>query len=154
MEKVWITGKSDDMNFQTAFRLRVGATTQPTEIVLCTKGILFSGGEQKLKRARQAGNVALGTLKHYRYKDREPEGKTANRLYIGIYEYTVDGITRTKRLVVSGMKPPHTLYFYYISNPKHVFSEYDTGKNPLMILLYIIPILVAFLVATALGFRP
>ena len=124
------------------------------EIVLCTKGILFSGGEQKLKRARQAGNVVLGTLKHYRYKDREPEGKTANRLYIGIYEYTVDGITRTKRLVVSGMKPPHTLYFYYISNPKHVFSEYDTGKNPLMILLYIIPILVAFLVATALGFRP
>ena len=56
--------------------------------------------------------------------------------------------------MISGIKPPRTLYFYYISNPKHVFSEYDTGKNPLMILLYIIPILVAFLVATALGFRP
>ena len=124
------------------------------EIVLCTKGILFAGGEQKLKRARQAGNVALGTLKQCRYKDREPEGKTANRLYTGIYEYTVDGVTRTKQLVLSGMKPPRTLYFYYTSTPDRVFSEYDIGKNPLKLLMYIIPVLVAFAVMTAFGFRP
>ena len=124
------------------------------EVVLCTKGILFAGGEQKLKRARKAGHVVLGTLKKYRYNDREPEGKTAKRLYTGIYEYTVDGVTRTKHLVLSGMKPPHTLYFYYTSNPEHVFSEYDVGKNPLKILIYIIPVLVAFVVMTALGFRP
>ena len=112
------------------------------EVVLCTKGILFAGGEQKLKRARKAGHVVLGTLKKYRYNDREPEGKTANRLYTGIYEYTVDGVTRTKHLVLSGMKPPHTLYFYYTSTPEHVFSEYDVGKNPLKILIYIIPVLI------------
>ena len=124
------------------------------EIILCSKGILFSGGEQKLKRARKEGKAVLGTLKSCRYKDREPEGKTANRLYTGIYEYTVDGVTRTTRLVLSGQKPPHTLYFYYTSNPEHVFSEYDVGKNPLKLLLYIIPVLVAYVVMTALGFRP
>ena len=124
------------------------------EIILCTKGILFAEGEKKLKRARKAGHVVLGTLKKYRYKNREPEGKTANRLYIGIYEYTVDGVTRTKHLVLSGMKPPRTLYLYYTSTPKHVFSEYDVGKNPLKVLIYIIPVLVAFVVMTALGFRP
>ena len=80
--------------------------------------------------------------------------KPENRLYTGIYEYTVDGVIRTNHLVLSGMKPPHTLYFYYISSPKHVFSEYDIRKNPLKILLYIIPVLVAFVVMTALGFRP
>ncbi len=124
------------------------------EIVLCTKGILFAGGEQKLKRAKKEGKVVLGTLKDYRYKNREPEGKTANRLYTGIYEYTVDGVTRTKQLTLSGRKPPHTLYFYYTSTPDRVFSEYDVGKNPLKILLFIIPVLVAFVVMTALGFRP
>lgn len=124
------------------------------EIILCTKGILFAGGEQKLKRAKKDGKFVLGTLKDSWYKDREPEGKTANRLYTGIYEYTVDGITRTKQLILSGRKPPHTLYFYYTSTPEHVFSEYDVGKNPLKILIYIIPVLVAFVVMTALGFRP
>lgn len=124
------------------------------EVVLCTKGILFAGGEQKLKRAKKDGKFVLGTLKDSWYKDREPEGKTANRLYTGIYEYTVDGVPRTKHLVLSGMKPPHTLYFYYTSTPEHVFSEYDVGKNPLKILIYIIPVLVAFVVMTALGFRP
>ena len=124
------------------------------EIILCTKGILFAGGEQKRKRARKAGHVVLGTLKNCRYRDREPGGKTANRLYTGIYEYTVDGVTRTKHLVLSGRKPPHTRYFYYTSTPEHVFSEYDVGKNPLKILIYIIPVLVAFVVMTALGFRP
>ena len=124
------------------------------EVVLCTKGILFAGGEQKLKRAKKDGKFVLGTLKDSWYKEREPEKKTANRLYTGIYEYTVDGVTRTKQLILSGRKPPHTLYFYYTSPPKHVFSEYDVGKNPLKILIYIIPVLVAFAVMTALGFRP
>ena len=122
------------------------------EAVLCAKGILFSGGERKLERARKAGNVVLGVLNTC--WDREPEGKTANRLYTGLYAYTVDGVTRTKRVVLSGTRPPRTFYFYYISTPKRVFSEYDTGKNPLKILLYLLPVLAAFVVMTALGFRP
>ena len=124
------------------------------EVVLCTKGILFAGGEQKLKRAKKDGKFVLGTLKDSWYKEREPEKKTANRLYTGIYEYTVDGKKKKKQLILSGRKPPRTLYFYYTSTPKHVFSEYDVGKNPLKILIYIIPVLVAFAVMTALGFRP
>ena len=102
--------------------------------------------------ARYGPAVWLGALKTCRY--REPEGKTANRLYTGLYAYTVDGVTRTKRVVLSGTRPPRTLYFYCISTPKRVFSEYDVGKNPLKILLYLLPVLVAFVVMTALGFRP
>ena len=39
------------------------------EAVLCAKGILFSGGERKLERARKAGNVVQGVLKTCRYRD-------------------------------------------------------------------------------------
>ena len=124
------------------------------EVILCTKGIIFAGGEKKIERARKEGKYAQGTLVELLYQNREPEGKTVNRLYSGIYEYTVEGITRTKRVVVPGNAPPKTLYFYYKKTPDHVFTEYDIGKNPFMILIYIIPVLVAFAVMTALGLRP
>lgn len=124
------------------------------EVILCTKGIIFAGGEKKIERVRKEGKYAQGTLVELLYQNREPEGKTVNRLYSGIYEYTVEGITRTKRVVVPGNAPPRTLYFYYKKTPDHVFTEYDIGKNPFKILIYIIPVLVAFAVMTALGFRP
>ena len=109
---------------------------------------------KKIERARKEGKYAQGTLVELLYQNRKPEGKTVNRLYSGIYEYTVEGITRTKRVVVPGNAPPKTLYFYYKKTPDHVFTEYDIGKNPFKILIYIIPVLVAFAVMTALGFRP
>ena len=51
------------------------------EIILYTKGILFAGGEQKLRRARKEGKAVLGTLKDCRYQNREPEGKTVAVLF-------------------------------------------------------------------------
>ena len=76
------------------------------EVILCTKGIIFAGGEKKIERARKEGKYAQGTLVELLYQNREPEGKTVNRLYSGIYEYTVEGITRTKRVVeFLGMLP-------------------------------------------------
>ena len=76
------------------------------EVISCTKGIIFAGGEKKIERARKEGKYAQGTLVELLYQNREPEGKTVNRLYSGIYEYTVEGITRTKRVVeFLGMLP-------------------------------------------------
>ena len=130
------------------------AVTFIVEIILCAKGVLEEGGKQKEKREKKKGNDTGGTQKDFHNKDGERGGKATNRLYTGIYEYTVEGVTRTKRITLSGTKPPYTLYFYYTSTPEHVFSQYDTGKNPLKILLYIIPVLAAYIVMTALGFRP
>ena len=76
------------------------------EVISCTKGIIFAGGEKKIERAKKEGKYAQGTLVELLYQNREPEGKTVNRLYSGIYEYTVEGITRTKRVVeLLGMLP-------------------------------------------------
>ena len=32
------------------------------EVILCTKGIIFAGGEKKIERARKEGKYAQGTL--------------------------------------------------------------------------------------------
>lgn len=124
------------------------------EIILCTKGILFASGEKKLARAKRNGHMLTATRTNLRYRDREPENSTTNRVYIANYEYTVNGEVRTRQVVSTSVKPPSTITLYYNGSPNKVFSEYDVGKNPLKILLFIIPVLVAYVVMTALGFRP
>lgn len=57
------------------------------EVILCTKGILFAGGEQKLKRAKKEGKFVLGTLKNSWYKIKS--GNQRKRRQIGcIPEFT------------------------------------------------------------------
>ncbi len=131
-----------------------GIATFIVEVILCTKGILFAGADRKLALAKQRGHMLTATRTSLRFRDREPEGTRTNRIYIANYEYTVNGKRRTKQITSTSVKPPLTITLYYLSSRTKVFLEYDLGKNPLQILLYIVPILVAYLVATALGFKP
>ena len=123
------------------------------EIVLMKKGIIFSGGEKRLERARKAGHIIPATMIKCRYEDKDSTGKTANRMYIATYEYSALGEVRTARVVTVGMKPPFSISLYYDSHPGKVFSEYDIKPNPLQFLLYVIPILVAIVVMKILGFN-
>lgn len=124
------------------------------EIILCKKGILFAGADKKLALAKQRGHMLTASRTSLRFRDREPEGTSTNRIYIANYEYTVNGKRHTKQVTSTRMKPPLTITLYYLNSPTKVFSEYDLGKNPLQILLYIVPVVVAYIVATVLGFEP
>lgn len=131
-----------------------GIATFIIEIILCQKGILFAGADRKLALAKQRGHMLTAQRISLRFRDRKPENTTTNRVYIANYEYTVNGKRRTKQITSTSVKPPLTITLYYLNSPTKVFSEYDLGKNPLQILLYIVPVLVAYIVATALGFEP
>ena len=124
------------------------------EIILCTKGILFSSAEKKIERAKKMGHMIIARRKSMRFRDRESENSTTNRMYIATYEYVVDGECKTKQVISTSVKPPYQITLYYLNSPKKVFSSYDVGKNPLKILLFIIPVLVAYVVMTLLGFKP
>lgn len=123
------------------------------EFQLYKKGLIFSGEEKKLERARNAGHVIPATMIKCRYEDRDSSGKTANRQYIATYEYTALEKVRTARVVTVGTKPPHKISLYYDTNPGKVFSEYDCGPSRWGILLYIIPLVAAVLVMKMLGFE-
>ena len=131
-----------------------GIATFVVEIILCKKGILFAGADRKLALAKQRGHTLTATRASLRFRDRGSEDTRRNRIYIATYEYTVNGKRRTKQVTSTSVKPPLTITLYYLNSPTKVFSEYDLGKNPLQILLYIVPVLVAYFVATALGFEP
>ena len=124
------------------------------EIILCKKGILFAGTDRKIALAKQRGHLLTATRTSLRYRNRDPENTSTNRVYIANYEYVVDGIRRTKQVISTSLKPPTAITLYYVNSPNRAFSEYDGGKNPLQILLYIVPVLIAYVVATALGFEP
>ena len=124
------------------------------EIILCKKGILFAGADKKLALAKQRGHMLTAQRLSLRFRDRAPENTTTNRVYIADYEYTVNGERHTKQVTSTSVKPPLTITLYYLNSPNKVFAENELGKNPLQILLYIVPILVAYVVATALGFEP
>ena len=78
--------------------------------------------------------------------------KEINRIFKKIYEYTVDGAVRTKRIAFSGRKPPYTLYFYYTHTLGRALPEVDLGKTPFKTLIGIVPV-PAYAVMTALGFE-
>lgn len=71
----------------------------------------------------KAGYVVVSALKNAGTRIRV-EGRRQTAC-IPVSMSTVDGVPRTKHLILSGMKLPYTLYFYYTFTPKHVFSEYD-----------------------------
>ncbi|MBQ9886274.1 MAG: hypothetical protein IJM37_05390 [Lachnospiraceae bacterium] len=135
------------------FGILAALITFVIEIILCKRGIIFAKYEKKIEKAKKAGKVITAKMINCRYEDREPDNKTASRMYIALYEYTFDGIKRTKQIVSTSVKPPYTISLYYDSNPKKTFSEYDVGKNPFFFILYIIPILVAYFVIKMLGFN-
>ena len=123
------------------------------EIRLCQKGILFSSGEKKLKKARELGNIIQATCVSSRYiDDKDNDSITATRQYAAVYQYEVNGEVKKKCIISTGVNPPQILWLYYINSPYKVFSEYDVGTSPFQFLLYIIPILVAFIVMKLLGY--
>ncbi len=122
------------------------------EIILCSKKIIFAGIEKKIEQARQKGNVIKGYRVNCRFNDRYPEEKTANRMWIASYKYELNGKEREYQVVSTSVEPSLSINLYY-TNSKKVFSEYNVGKNPLQILLYIIPVLVAFVIMMLMGYN-
>ena len=81
-----------------------GITTFIVEIILCQKGILFAGADKKLALAKQRGHLLTAQRISLRFRDREPENTTTNRVYIANYEYTVNGKRRTKQVTSTSVK--------------------------------------------------
>ena len=120
------------------------------EVRLCVKGILFGGDDRKLAAAKSKGHIIKDKMIHYRYEDID---NAKRRRHIADYEYVVEGVTKRKRVIITGPKPPYELSFYYADSPKKIFSEYDLKGNPLQILIYIIPLIVAVAILRVLGYN-
>lgn len=117
------------------------------EIKLHNKGLIFSSDEKRLTRAKEKGHVISAKQVRCRYHDYD----SGRRNYIATYEYEING-TKGKKVIVSKTQPPFSINVYYDVSPKKVFSDYDVGTSPLRILMYIIPIIVAYFVMRAMGY--
>lgn len=141
-----------DYGFEIWVATLVAIVVFVVEHILCVKGIIFSGREKKLEKAKKAGNMLRATRISCRYKGDGPGNKTANRRYIAQYEYYVGSERRTKQIISTSMEPPTTITLYYTETPDKVFSDYDR-ESPLVAIIYILPLLVGYFVALALGYE-
>ncbi len=112
----------------------------------------FDGIGKKIEKARLAGDVVIGKRIRCRYKDRS-EKAGADRMYIATYQYTLKGVTKTKQITSTSGEPPYTISIYFEKSGNKIYTEYDSGKNPLVAMIYIVPIIVAYFVMMALGFE-
>lgn len=123
------------------------------EMVLVSKGIIFSGRNKRVEKARAAGRYMKGKQVKCRYHDSGSDQKTCNRRYVAQYEYTLNGKTKTKQVSSTGIRPGYTIWLYYDEKGR-VFTDDPPLTDILMIVLYIIPILVGGLVLELLGYKP
>ena len=123
------------------------------ELILDVKYDIFSSGDRKIEKARKEGKMLKATrisCSHY-YK---LDGKGRKRVYMARYEYYIGERRKTKAIVTSMQEPLRTLTLYYTTSPNKVFSQYDIkGSSPLVIIIYILPIVVAFFVMKVFGFN-
>lgn len=129
-----------------------GIGTFIVEIILCQKRIIFGGAEKKREEAIKAGNVLQGTQVSCRYEDKSSNSRAVSRKYFAWYEYNLNGKTKKKQVISTSIMPPRTITLYYLSSSGKVFSEYDMGRNPLKVLLYIVPVAIAIFVMKLLGY--
>lgn len=114
---------------------------------ITNKGNHFLEEREKIKKAREAGNTILAQRVSYRFNT----DSNGERRYIAQYKYELNGRERTKQEISHGMKPPSSITLYVVGENK-VMSEYDK-KNPLEVIIYIIPLACAVLVMKMLGFQ-
>lgn len=110
------------------------------------KKIIFGGFERKIEDARKNGRVISAKRISCRYENRNPRTKTINRIYIAYYQYELNGKIGKYQVVSTSVELPYSIYLYYNNNSNKVFSNYGKNSNPLIILIYIIPILVAYFI--------
>lgn len=123
------------------------------EIILMKKKIIFSGFERKIEDARKNGRVISAKRISCRYNDRNPKTATTDRIWIAMYKYELNGKKKKYQVVSASVEPPYTIHLYYNKNASKVFSNYGKKSNPLIILIYIIPILVSFIILRLMGFN-
>lgn len=120
------------------------------ELILSSKGILFSGGKKRLQEAIDKGNVIIGHQIKSRFWDKEDDGNS-HRVWSATYEYELNGRKGIKH-VQTTISPPSTISLYH--DGKKVYTQSEMIKQERTILVIIIPVLVTIGVAFLLGYRP
>lgn len=135
----------------------VAIITFVVELILSTKGICFrfDGHKRNMAKAIEEGHIATATLE-IQYSStaytNSRNGTNVDR-YHGRYVYEVNGI-KGKVHVSSSGSLPHTTTVYWKKNPRKAFSSLNNScfLDNFEWIVYIIPLLVAYLVLRLMGY--
>lgn len=117
-------------------------------LLLWYKGILtFEKNKRKMEKAIKLNHVIKA--KRVSCYDDDPYRRNVNSYFHAKYEYAIDG-KKFRYWYLGKIVPPYILTLYYINNPKRAF-HCEKGNSPLIILIFIIPIVAMICVMKLLG---
>ena len=122
------------------------------ELILYSKGIIFSAGEKRLEKAKKLGHTVTAHRVHINFEDRRNDSGQMDRVWVAKYEYTFQGIRGYKVIISHHGAPGTTLTLYH--DGKAVYTDTEMRQHKRSFLLMIIPIVVMLLVAKLLGYQP
>ena len=138
----------------TDYRVLIGVivliSTYAIELFFMNKEILsFKKNKKKMEKAVKLNHIIKA--KRVSYYDDDPYKHRPDSYFHAKYEYEFNG-KKMKYWYLGKKVPPYVITLYYISNPKKAF-HYEEKDSPLIILIYIIPIIVAYCAIKILGYK-
>lgn len=124
------------------------------ELILYSKGIIFSSGEKKLEQAKKKNHTVIAQRTHLNFEDRKNDAGHMERVWFAVYEYSFKGIHGKKTIISHHGMPGATLTPYHDGKSSKVYTDTEMRQHKRSILLLIIPLVVMLLVAKLLGYQP
>lgn len=122
------------------------------ELVLYSKGLIFSKGQKRLAMAKKNGYTVTAHQTFINFQERM-DG-SGERIWEAIYEYDFKGVHGKKMVFSHQSIPPTTITLYHDGKTSKVYTDAEMRQYRRPFLMLIIPLVVMLLVAKLLGYQP
>ena len=122
------------------------------ELVLYSKGLIFSKGQKRLALAKKNGYTVTAHQTFINFQERM-DG-SGERIWEAIYEYDFKGVHGKKMVFSHQSIPPTTITLYHDGKTSKVYTDAEMRQYRRPFLMLIIPLVVMLLVAKLLGYQP
>ena len=122
------------------------------ELVLYSKGLIFSKGKKRFAKAKQNGYTINAYRTFINFQERM-DG-SGERIWEAVYEYDFKGVHGKKMVFSHQSAPPTTITLYHDGKSSKVYTEAEMRQYKRPFLMLIIPLVVMLLVAKLLGYQP
>jgi hypothetical protein len=131
-----------------------GVVVFVAELILYSKGLIFSAGKKRLENAKKNGYTVTAHRTFVNFEDRENDSGHTERIWEAVYEYDFKGVHGKKMVFSHQSIPPTTITLYHDGKSYKVYTEAEMSRYKRSFLMLIIPLVVMLLVAKLLGYQP
>ena len=124
------------------------------ELILYSKGLIFSKGQKRLEHAKKMGYTVTAYRTFINVEDRVNSDGHTQREWEAVYEDDFKGVHGKKMIISHHGMPAATITLYHDGKSSKVYTDTEMQQHKRAFVLLIIPLVVMLLVAKLLGYQP